>query len=161
MDSSGIKMVSKLTGRRVFMLSTNSWSALNDELYKRFSTGAGVIFFEMGKSYGSDVGDTIIRRAESKDIKLDPRDFSYLVTKAGWGKVTLEGELARGSRLSVLVTSCAFCEGDEGLQYNCPFLKGMGIGVFATLYKRDYDITAACSRNSKGEHICKFELYGK
>ena len=143
------------------MLSSNSWRALSNEMYKRFSTGAGVIFFEMGKSYGSELGTSLFRRAEVARANSVPFDFSYLVTKAGWGNVSRDGDLEHGSHISIVVTHCVFCEGDDNLEHHCPFLKGACFGIASVMYKREYDVSATCSLNKKGEHICKFELYGK
>ena len=93
------------------MFSSNSWSALSKELYKRFSSGADVIFFDMGRSYGSELAASLISRAEVEHVKPDPHSFDYLVTKAGWGRVTLDGELDHGSHLSIVVTSMCFLRG--------------------------------------------------
>ena len=51
--------------------------------------------------------------------------------------MTLDGELDHGSHLSIVVTSCVFCEEDENLDHHCPFLKGLGVGIASTLYKKN------------------------
>jgi predicted hydrocarbon binding protein len=165
-DPSGLEMISAVTGLRVFVFGADAWRSLMLELYKSFSTGAEVILFNMGLSYGSKLASSIGDKAQGKGSspaprpRPDPRFFNRFATNSGWGKVELGGDVETGRNLSVTVTSCVFCEEDD-FEHRCPFLRGLGKGIASTLYSRDYDVSAKCALNGERQHLREFDLKAK
>jgi hypothetical protein len=96
------------------MLSSKSWIALSNQLYEKFSSGAEVILFDMGVSYGSDLVESLASRSGTSHDKSkpDPHDFNQIAVKSGWGRVILGGDVEYGSHLLVTVEDCAFCARD-------------------------------------------------
>lgn len=148
----------------MFMMTSNAWNSLRDQLYGKFSSGAEVILFDMGKSYGSELvsalRESLMKAGKNPLTGLDPRNLSQLVTSTGWGRVHLSGDLEAGSYLSVVVSNCVFCAGEQSLAHHCPFLRGISVGIASNFYKAEYEISANCVIE-KYHHFCKFELSQK
>jgi len=150
-------------------MSSEAWSALRKEMYSKFSSGAEVILLDMGKSYGSKLVVSLSEALTEEDklsygssaSRLDPRDFSRMVTMTGWGRVTISGDLETGSHISVSVANCVFCEGEDDVVLGCPFLKGVSLGIATSLYKAPFYIFSSCVNEQSRKHVCKFELSRK
>ena len=153
-DSSGFKIMSRGSGWRMFMLSSNAWRTLTNELYKRFSSGAEVIMFDMGVSYSSELVALLASTARG----AHPGDFKHLLMKNGWGKITVGGDLELGTHLAIVITDCVFCGEDGDIERNCPFMRGASLGVASALFKSEYKVSSKCNRNKSEIHVCKFEL---
>jgi hypothetical protein len=165
-DTSGV-ITSEFTSWRMIMFSSKSMRALIDELYGRFSSGADVILYNMGFSYGADLVSSMRARAEKKRAETlqitsepTPGVFKDIAQRSGWGNINLGGDLDHGSHISIIVANCAFC-GEDDFQHRCPFLRGVTMGIASSRYKREYSNSAVCVRNKQGVHVCKFELNGK
>jgi len=144
------------------LLASDAFSSLQDGLYRKFSTGASVIILEMGFSYGSVLFESLNRVAMTKGTEADPPNIKSLVElmmKTGCGKLTIEGDVERGSRLSVTAKNCVFCEGRDP-EYTCNFLRGIVLGLSTSLYAKQYKSEVDC-KPINGEHVCRIELLGK
>jgi hypothetical protein len=158
---------SNAVGWRMFMLSSNGWVALRNELYKKFSSGAEVILVDMGRSYGSTVVAELQKQKGGKyqeslsDHRPDPRIFSRLATASGWGRVSLSGDLDGGKHFSVTVANCVFCGREESFSHGCPFLRGVSLGIASSLFRGEYSVLETCSVDKNQQHLCKFEIERK
>ncbi len=87
------------------------------------------------------------------------KDLAHLMMKTGCGKLTISGDLEKGSRLSMVVKSCAFCEGKNAQEYQCNFLRGIILGLSTGLFAKQYKSAVNCVYEGEG-HVCKVELIG-
>lgn len=147
----------KTTNSRVLLVGSEGWDSLQEGLYKKFSTGASVIILEMGFSYGSTIashGSTEAQSGESRARSIS--NLCGLITDAGWGTLSLSGDLEEGSNVVVFVKNCVFCN-KKHPSYPCNFLRGVGLGLATVLYQQPYKSSSNCS-TGKDEHFCKFEF---
>lgn len=72
---------------RVFVLGSEAWSSLLRTVYGKFSSGAAVILYNMGKPYGAEI---------AKNLELDKTLTSLGISKigriSGWGTYSVQGE---------------------------------------------------------------------
>jgi predicted hydrocarbon binding protein len=125
-ETDGI-IINKRSAGRAFVFGLKPWTSLIERLYERFGSGAEVILFDIGKSYGLSIAED--------EKKIDPKqeyseDFlAGNAAIAGWGRI----KVSRGSleELSVRVEKCVFCAGIDDSrekQVPCFFLRGIVAG---------------------------------
>lgn len=144
------------------ILTSDAFVSLEEGLYRKFSTGASVIILEMGFSYGSVLFESL-NKAAMANKDLDPpneKSLADLLMKTGCGKLSIEGDIERGSRLSFSVKNCAFC-GKRIHELGCNFLRGIIVGLSAGLYAKQYKSTVECVQGKDGAHVCLIGLIGK
>jgi predicted hydrocarbon binding protein len=148
-----------MTGGRMIVLSSEAMRSLQQNLYKKFSTGASVIILEMGISYGSTLFDEIYKQSkltpDSEPVTL--RSFTQILFKSGLGKIAFSGDLEFGRALEVTVNNCAFCVKNVS-ENECNFLRGVIMATMTKMFSKQYKSTVACSILQSGEHVCKIEL---
>ena len=146
----------KSTNSRVLLVGSDGWDSLQEGLYKKFSSGASVIILEMGISYGTTVASQSVLDSQSGESRA--RSIAHLwglITNAGWGTLSLSGDLEEGSNIVVFVKNCVFCNKNHP-NYPCNFLRGVGLGLATALFQQPYRSSSNCS--VKEEHFCKIEL---
>jgi hypothetical protein len=147
----------KTTNSRVLLVGSDGWDSLQEGLYKKFSSGATVIILEMGVAYGSTIASQTATELQSGESRA--RSFAKLcglITNAGWGTLSLSGDLEDGSSIVILVKNCVFCNKNHP-NYPCNFLRGVGLGLATVLYQQPYKSSENCHLG-KDEHFCKIEL---
>ncbi|MDA4111382.1 MAG: hypothetical protein OK439_02505 [Thaumarchaeota archaeon] len=138
-------------GGRVVVLNSSAWGSLQAGMYRVFSSGASVILYDMGRTYGRSVAHNL---GESRDFnEMWPR----LAAIAGWGKFKTKGDL-KERRLEITVQNCAFCEDDKDQSHGCSFLKGVIDGTTSELYEVVHS-NMQCSGTDN--HLCEFEIYAE
>ena len=148
-----------MTNSRVFLVGSDGWDTLQEGLYKKFSSGASVIILEMGLYYGSTVASTSVIDSQSGESRARSiANLCGLITNAGWGTLSLSGDLEEGSNIVVFVKNCVFCNKNHP-NYPCNFLRGVGLGLVTALYQQPYKSSSNCS--VKEEHFCKIETSGE
>jgi predicted hydrocarbon binding protein len=144
------------TGPKSFRMNANGWLALTRDLYDKFSSGAAVILYDMGLSYGSAFMSSLDRRPSPKEIET----FS---AKSGWGEAILSGDLEFGAHLTVTIRECIFCsdynDEDKNANRSCDFMKGVVTSLAQFTFNKSYKDSAKCFQNYGNEHVCKFELF--
>ncbi len=138
-------------------MGSDGWDSLQEGLYKKFSTGASVIILEMGFSYGKTVASQSAMDDQSGEARARSiANLCGLITNAGWGTLSLSGDLEEGSNIVVFVKNCVFCNKNHPA-YPCNFLRGVGLGLATTLFQQPFKSSSNCSVG-KEEHYCKIEL---
>jgi hypothetical protein len=139
------------TNRRMFLMNSEEWVALRRGLYDKFSSGASVILFDMGVSYGSK----IISSLKQLDSKNGAPELAKLGARSGWGKVIPTGDLEEGSKITLHIQNCVFC-GEDDSKEECNFLRGVSSAIASSLYGREYKSSTKCTTN--GSHVCRVDL---
>jgi predicted hydrocarbon binding protein len=130
-ESEGI-LVNKRLGHRAFVLGLAPWTALIEQLSNTFGSGAEVILFGIGKSYGLSAAQE--EKRTDVDRKLTVNLLARIATLSGWGKITI----SRNSPeyLTVKVQRCVFCasiKDPNEKQVPCFFLRGIISGFAEVL----------------------------
>src|SRR5271166_1498403 len=120
--------------------------SLQENLYKKFSTGASVIILEMGVSYGNKIFDEIYKQSkltpESEPVTL--RSIAQILFKSGFGKITFTEDTESGRKLNVVVTYCAFCLSSLP-ENNCNFLRGVILATTGRMFSKQFKSVVVCS----------------
>jgi hypothetical protein len=150
---------SKLTGWRMFLLSSEAWESLEDGIYSKFSDNAPLIILQMGFSFGSNLAMKFAPTGdESERIILNPDLLMELMSKVGWGIFAFTGDLDLGTHFSITIKNCVFCESKNS--YPCNFLRGIILGLASKMYRREYMSSTFCSVEN-GKHECSIEFSSK
>jgi len=150
---------SKLTGWRMFLLTSEAWDSLEDGIYSKFSSSAPLIILQMGFSFGSNLAMKLAPTgAESEKIILDPDFLGELMARVGWGIFAFTGDLEVGTRFSITIKNCVFCKPKNS--YPCNFLRGIILGLASKMYRREYISSTSCSAEN-GKHVCSIEFSSK
>ena len=130
-DNEGI-IVNKRFGQRSFFLGANEWNSLIEKLHGTFSSGAAVILYDIGKSYGASSLER--EKAIDADLQLTIDLLSRESRVAGWGKV---GITRTEKGFAVRIQRCVFCSASGNhreIQIGCFFVKGVIAGFAELLF---------------------------
>ncbi len=144
------------------ILTSDAFLSLEEGLYKKFSTGASVIILEMGFSYGSVLFESLNMAAAAHKDSDPPSEKSLadLLMKTGCGKLSIDGDIEHGARLSFSIKNCVFC-GNRVHQFSCNFARGIIHGLSTGLYAKQDKSTVECVQDKDGAHLCLIGLIGK
>jgi predicted hydrocarbon binding protein len=146
-------IVNKSAGRRAFVLGLDPWTSLVEKLSQNYGSGAEVILFGIGKSYGLSVAQEEERAGENQ--KLSDDFLSRMAAIAGWGKVTIHRNSPE--KLKVKVVKCVFCAGlsdSSERRVPCFFLRGVISGVGEVLF----NMAAKVEETHCGLDYCEFTV---
>ena len=148
------------TNKRVFIINAHAWSLIEQDLLARFLRGASPLLSEMGNAYGVAIA------LDYRSITDDPENvasyFEHLGLAAGWGKFSLTGDLAKGSKITIRVRDCIFCGSrNPGAERKdqCYFITGVCKGIADTVFGFPHYVreTKCCAR---GNDLCEI-MVGK
>jgi len=144
------ELKSRAMGSRVFVLGSDAWIALRAALYSRFSSGAAVIFHEMGLNYG-------VMIAKDLGLKsLDSEKVRKVGAISGWGRFEVIGDIGSGKLVKLIVKNCVFCR-DGNYDFPCQFLRGTMEGMLNSIYGKEHVSAVNCKSDGsdKSKHICE------
>jgi len=141
---------------RVFVFSTVGWSVIESHLSKTFGSGAEVVMSEMGAAYGKGVAQEALRVSSVPETALG--FIISIAAAAGWGQMSVEGDITKPSDFAVLIKECVFCSDQRAARSPaCHFLGGVTRGAAEGVFKVPYKVREEkCAR--KGDEICRFLL---
>ena len=133
----------KRSGRRMLFLGADLWAALQDGLFKKFSSGASVIIQEMGNQVGEKLFDSFPRRDDSKSEASSAQIIGHIMFNSGCGKYKISGDMQNGATLSFVIRNCAFCESKNAPEQKCNFVRGIALGFSTKLYGKGTNLRSA------------------
>jgi predicted hydrocarbon binding protein len=132
------------------------WSKLKEVLSQEIDEYAPLALTVIGSALGS----TFVERMmdEVGDPEALAKHLADLATAAGWGVVSMTGDVRYGSRYVVTVANCAFCEKEElASTPQCSFLEGILKGMAGRVYGTPHKVSEErCS--AMGEALCQFTV---
>jgi hypothetical protein len=158
-------LLSTETNERVVTLSSRGCAALREDLYSRFLTGADVILFDMGLSFGREFAKSVGPRIKSMVMTRDSR-FSIqnvdsvmrrIGTFEGWGKISIREDPSTGEikrKIIFSISDCAFCI-DSDTCHSCQFFRGVAESLMVSMSGGLYESSANCKVNPDGVHVCE------
>ena len=147
---------SLLTEERMHLVPTNLWEGLNEKLVQELHEDAPPTIHLIGYSLGSAfIGELKKNISEPEALT---RHFTDFAAAAGWGVISMAGDLRQGGRYLVSVMNCAFCENVAiGQTPVCTFLASTIEGMADKIYGAPHRVSETrCS--AKGEAICQFTV---
>jgi len=144
------------------LISSSAWMALQEGLYKKFSSGASVIIQEMGNQIGIMVFKSLknLKDVESESRTINAQVLSQVMFSLAGGKVDISGDVETGSNVCFVIRNCAFCDGEKAEEYKCYFIRGMVTGFSSETYQKEYKSTVNCLQGENG-HLCTILLVGR
>jgi predicted hydrocarbon binding protein len=143
---------SRSKDNRVFVLGSRAWSSLLSTVYGKFSSGAAVILYDMGKPYGVEI---------AKDLELDKTltslDISKIGRISGWGNYLVQGDFEFGSFFTFTIKNCVFCQFGKAHE-PCHFTRGTMEGIASSIFNTQYDSFVSCTGWESSEHRCEIIL---
>lgn len=118
-----------------FLMRKKDWKSLQDALYDTFLRGAPPLLFELGHRLGSSVGRDLMRLEDRPGAILS--QLEEVSRTLGWGMVSVQGDLARGSKLTFVVRESPFSVAESPLGKNtesCHMLVGMMTGIAEEIF---------------------------
>jgi len=146
----------QLTEERVQIIPSVLWKVLRRRLAEEFREKAPVIDSEIGAVLGSSFAEQIMEHISDPEVLL--KRMSEVGAAAGWGVFTILGDTRYGSKLTVTVANCAFCD-KQGLSDSpqCDFLVGVIKGITETVFGTPHRVSEVeCS--AMGECVCQVEV---
>ena len=149
-------ILAQVTEQRVQMVPAALWKALRKRLAQEFQSEAAAIDFEIGSMLGSSFAEQIMEYLSDPEMLL--KRMSEIAAAAGWGVFSILGDTRYGSKFTVTVANCAFCD-DQDLSDSpqCDFLVGVIKGICDTVFGTPHKVSEVeCS--AMGECLCQLEV---
>ncbi len=145
---------SLLTGERMHLVPTSWWEALGSAVLKELQDDGPPAIHIIGYSLGSALVDEL--RANIQDPTALTRHFTDFAAAAGWGVISMGGDLRQGKAYLVTVMNCMFCENEKlGRAPVCTFLASVVEGMADKVYGSQHRVSETrCS--AMGEALCQF-----
>ena len=149
-------VINQLTDERVQVIPTLSWRKLRDDWTREFQEKAPFIIEQVGASLGASIAKGIFENI-GDPVALG-KHIADLSAAAGWGVMAMIGDTRYGTRYTVTVTNCIFCEKEDLADSpQCDFLvgaiKGMADLVYGTPHRVREETCAAM-----GHALCQLEV---
>jgi predicted hydrocarbon binding protein len=147
-------ITSRLTDDRMQILPAVRWSKLKEALAQEIDEYAPLALTVIGSTLGSAFVEKMID--EIGEPEALAKHLTDVATAAGWGVVSMTGDIRYGSRYVVTVANCAFCEKEElASTPQCSFLEGILKGMARSVYGTPHKVSEErCS--AMGEALCQF-----
>jgi len=162
LDFSKRILKNKRDERRVFISGAKAFATIQEGLYAQFPTDAPVILRQMGVSYGEALAKKN-QNSEDQNTSMEIgiiADLQVLAAVAGWGKISISGDIAHDSEVNVIVSDCFFCSFPPSYSSKgprCYFLVGVVQGVVDQLFPEEF-IASESKCTSTKDKFCEIAL---
>ena len=145
-----------MTEERVQVIPAVVWKMLRKRLAEEFKEKAPAIDSEIGAILGASFAEQIMEFVSDPEILI--KRMSEMAAAAGWGVFSILGDTRYGSKFTVTVANCAFCD-KQGLSDwpQCDFLVGVIKGMTDTMFGTPHKVSEIeCA--AMGECVCQVEV---
>jgi predicted hydrocarbon binding protein len=149
-------VLNQLTEERVQVIPVVLWKVLRQRLAEEFREKALAIDSEIGSILGSSFSEQIMEFISDPEMLL--KRMSEIAAAAGWGVFSILGDTRYGTKFTVTVANCAFCD-NQGLSDSpqCDFLIGVIKGITETVFGTPHRVSEVeCA--VMGECVCQIEV---
>ncbi len=147
---------SLLTGERMHLVPTAWWGKLSGIVLQELQENGPPAIHTIGYSLGSALVSEL--RSNISEPEALAKHLTDFAAAAGWGVITMGGDLRQGRSYVVNVMNCVFCEDDELGQFPvCTFLASTIEGMADKIYGTSHRVSETrCS--AMGEALCQFDV---
>jgi len=109
--------------------------------------------FEIGLPLGSSFADEMMQHISDPVVLM--RRLTDMAAAAGWGILSVVGDLQYGSQLTVTAANCVFCDNQEmSTSPQCDFLVGTVKGIVDRVYGAPHEVwEESCA--AMGDSACQ------
>ena len=123
----------EVTEGRVQLIPAGTWKVLRARLVLDFEERGPLAMFEIGFTMGSSFADEMMKHISDPVVLV--KRLTDMAAAAGWGILSVVGDLQYGSQLTVTAANCVFCESqDMSTSPQCDFLVGSIKGILDRVY---------------------------
>jgi len=136
-----------------FLMRKRDWQMLQDAIYDTFLKGAPPLLYEMGLRLGTSIAGDLEKLSPKPGAMLS--HLEELSRAAGWGIVSVHGDLGLGTKLTFKVQESPFCACNSPLEkntYSCHLVSGLVAGIVERIYGWPY--TALERKCVRDGHDC-------
>jgi predicted hydrocarbon binding protein len=136
-----------------FLMRKRDWQMLQDAIYDTFLKGAPPLLFEMGQRLGASIAGDLEKLSPKPGVMIS--HLEELSRAAGWGIVSVHGDLGLGTKLTFRVRESPFCACNSSLEKNtasCHLVSGLVAGIVERIYGWSY--TALERKCVRDGHDC-------
>jgi predicted hydrocarbon binding protein len=136
-----------------FLMRKRDWQMLQDAIYDTFLKGAPPLLYEMGLRLGASIAGDLEKLSPKPGAMLS--HLEEVSRAAGWGIVSVHGDLALGTKLTFRIQESPFCACNSPLEkntYSCHLVSGLVAGIVERIYGWAY--TALERKCVRDGHDC-------
>jgi predicted hydrocarbon binding protein len=136
-----------------FLMRKRDWQMLQDAIYDTFLKGAPPLLYEMGLRLGASIAGDLEKLSPKPGAMLS--HLEEVSRAAGWGIVSVHGDLGLGTKLTFRIQESPFCACNSPLEkntYSCHLVSGLVAGVVERIYGWAY--TALERKCVRDGHDC-------
>lgn len=140
---------------RVFIISAGTFGIFQDEIYRASTKDAPHLLQGIGRAYGRALAH--VRSSQGLNVGAVV-DLQVLASVAGWGKVSVIGNLNSDPEPKLTVKDCIFCSPPYKRSIaKCDFLAGVVQGVADELFPKEFKVSEGrCI--GMGDEFCEMKL---
>ena len=152
------RITSLLTDERMHLVPGDWWEKLSEKLLRELREDAAPAIHLIGYTLGSALVEEL--KANIRDTEALAKHLTDFAAAAGWGVISMAGDLRQGRSYIVSVVDCVFCESKVlGQSPECTFLASTIEGMADRIYGGTHRVSETrCS--AKGEALCQFYVEG-
>jgi len=130
---------SEVTEERVQVIPAGTWNVLRARLVLDFEERGPLAMFEIGFTLGSSFANEMMQHISDPVVLV--RRLTDMAAAAGWGILSVVGDLQYGSQLTATAANCVFCENQEmSISPQCDFLVGTIKGIADRVYGAPHEV---------------------
>jgi len=136
-----------------FLMRKRDWQMLQDAIYDTFLKGAPPLLYEMGLRLGASIAGDLEKLSPKPGAMLS--HLEEVSRAAGWGIVSVHGDLGLGTKLTFRIQESPFCACNSPLEkntYSCHLVSGLVAGIAERIYGWAY--TALERKCVRDGHDC-------
>ncbi len=142
------------TAERMHLVPAAWWDKLNETLARELEENGPPAIHLIGYTLGAAMVREL--KANIGDTQALAKHLTDFAAAAGWGVISLTGDLREGKSYVVSVMNCVFCENESiGQSPVCTFLSSTIEGMADTIYGSQHKVLETrCA--AMGEALCQF-----
>ena len=147
-------------GHRIVIFDQLALGEMLERIRTLFSSGADVIIYEQGLSYGKGLAERLSLTL-GRDFVVRNYDYALkLISATGWGRANVESASEDLKTVVVRVERSFEGEDRKSEHPTSIFVRGFISGMFESLTERQHDCKEVeCV--SRGDPICKFVIHAR
>jgi len=143
----------EVTEGRVQLIPAGTWKVLRARLVLDFEERGPLAMFEIGFTMGSSFADEMMNHISDPVVLV--KRLTDMAAAAGWGILSVVGDLQYGSQLTVTAANSVFCDNQEmSTSPQSDFLVGTVKGIVDRVYGAPHEVwEESCA--AMGDSACQ------
>ena len=146
----------QVTDERVQVIPSRTWRLLKKLLDHDFKEKGSSIMFEIGAALGLSFAEEMMRQITDPEVLA--RRLPDMAAALGWGVFSMVGDMRYGSRFTVSVANCIFCDQESPADSpQCDFLVGVIKGAADIVFGSSHRVNETRCE-AMGDSVCLVQV---